>query len=599
MPNRVTFDGLPGNRRGRIVWGLAIPPRATGAPSMAVADYYDRVNPDLLRVIPPDARTVLEVGCGTGAMADHYRRINPKGRYVGVEMNPEAAELARGRLDRVVVGDVAVLSDEEIGLAHGSCDVLVFGDVLEHMIDPWGVLKRLARLVRDGGQVVACIPNVQHWTVILELLRGRFEYQAEGLMDRTHMRFFAAEGLTPLFEGAGLSIFDVQPRAWPSADADAFERAMAPVVQALGLDPVAFGLRTRALQYVVRAAKAATPARRMAIQTLIAEPLVCARVRVLEPDIFLGTIPGVRTVAATDPNHLGATLPGEETVFIRQRNVILEGESLIGHASLVKSGMLVVAEFDDDPEHFPVVAENRHLTFSACHAVQTSTEALADAIRPFNPNVRVFANQVALLPPLRPPREGGPLTLFFGALNRESDWADLVAPLNRVLADRGDSVRIRIVHDWAFYDALETEGKEYEKFCAYDRYVEILRSADVAILPLNPTRFNLCKSDLKFIECAAHGVAAMASPTVYGETIRDGETGLLFRSPDEFEAGLNRLLDDAALRRSIVEEAHRYVADERMLSAHFRERYEWYRELRDRLPELTRQLRERVPEMFG
>lgn len=566
---------------------------------MAVPDYYDRVNPDLLRVIPPDARSVLEIGCGTGAMADHYRRMNPKGRYVGVEMNPEAAEVARGRLDRVVVGDVATLSDEAIGLADGSCDVLVFGDVLEHMIDPWGVLKRLAGLLRDGGQVVACIPNVQHWTVIVELLRGRFEYQAEGLMDRTHMRFFAAEGLAPLFEGAGLSIFDVQPRAWPGAGADAFERAMAPVVHALGIDPVAFGLRTRALQYVVRASKAAAPARRMAIKTLIAEPLVCARVRVLEPDLFLGTIPGVRTVATTDPNHLGATLPGEETVFIRQRNVILDGESLTGHASLVRSGMLVVAEFDDDPEHFPSVAENRHLTFSACHAVQTSTEALADAIRPHNPNVRVFANQVALLPPLGGPREGGPLTLFFGALNRESDWADLVAPLNRVLADRGDSIRIRIIHDWAFYDALETEVKEYEPFCAYDRYVEILRSADVAILPLNPTRFNLCKSDLKFIECAAHGVVAMASPTVYGATIRDGETGLLFRSPDEFEAGLNRLLDDAALRRSIVEAAHRYVAEERMLSAHFRERYDWYRELRDRLPELTRQLHDRVPEMFG
>ena len=566
---------------------------------MAVPDYYDRVNPDLLRVIPPNARTVLEIGCGTGAMADQYQRMNPKVRYVGVEMNPEAAEIARGRLDRVVVGDVASLSDEEIGLEPGSCDVLVFGDVLEHMIDPWSVLKRLATLLGEGGQAVACIPNVQHWSVILELLRGRFEYQAEGLMDRTHMRFFAAEGLNPLFEGAGLRIFDVQPRAWPSADADLFERAMAPAVRALGLDPVAFGLRTRALQYVVRAASAASPPRRMAIKTLIAEPLVCARVRVLEPDLFLGTIPGVRTVAATDANHLNHTLSGEETVLIRQRNVILDGEPLAGQASLVKMGWLTVAEFDDDPEHFPVVAENRHLTFSACHAVQTSTEALADVIRPHNPNVRVFANQVALLPSLRAAREGGPLTLFFGALNRETDWADLVEPLNRVLAERGDSVRIRIVHDSAFYDAIETEQKEYEPFCAYDRYVEILRSADVAILPLKPTRFNLCKSDLKFIECAAHGVAAMASPTVYGATVRDGETGILFDSPEQFEAGLNRLIDDAALRRSIVEQAHRYVADERMLATHYRERYEWYSELRDRLPELTQELRERVPEMFG
>lgn len=565
---------------------------------MAVPDYYNRVNPDLLRVIPPDARVVLEVGCGAGAMAEQYRAINPGGRYLGIEMNPEAAAVAESRLDRVVAGDVAALDLRALGFEEGSVDCLVFGDVLEHMIDPWGVLKGLAPLLRPGGQAVACIPNVQHWSILINLLQGRWDYEDEGLLDRTHLRFFAAEGLKPLFAAAGLEVFDIRPRWWPSPEIDQFQQLMAPVVLAMGMNPEQFATRTKALQYVVRSVKAEEPPAKLAVQTLIAEPLVCARVRVLEPDLFLGTIPGVRTAAATDPAALGRALPGERTVFVRQRNVILDGEHLEGQAALVRLGYLIVAEFDDDPAHFGHVEENRFLTFSSCHGVQVSTEPLAEHIRPHNPFVKVFANQVARLPPPRPAREGGPVVLFFGALNRESDREAILPALNRVLEERGDSVRVRVVHDWGLYDSLETEHKDFEKFCPYDRYAEILRSADIALLPLEPTRFNLCKSDLKFLECAAHGVAALASPTVYGNTIDDGRTGLIFEGAEDFEAKLNRLIDDHDGRRSIADGAYRYVAENRMLSQHYRERYEWYREMLDRLPELNRDLRGRVPELF-
>ena len=182
-------------------------------------------------------------------------------------------------------------------------------------------------------------------------------------------------------------------------------------------------------------------------------------------------------------------------------------------------------------------------------------------------------------------------------MNREADWTDLIPALNRILNERDDQIRVRVVYDWAFYDNLETEFKEFEKFSPYDKYIETLRSADIALLPLKPTRFNNCKSDLKYIECAAQGVAVLASPTVYGQTLRDGETGLLFHTPEEFEEKLNQLLDNANLRRKLVENAYNYVAENRMLAQHFRERHEWYKQLRDNLPELNRQVKERVPEM--
>ena len=107
--------------------------------------------------------------------------------------------------------------------------------------------------------------------------------------------------------------------------------------------------------------------------------------------------------------------------------------------------------------------------------------------------------------------------------------------LNDVLAGTAIRCSVQVVYDRAFFDALETPHKLFEPLCSYERYHELLDAADIALLPLEPTRFNQHKSDLKFIECAAHAVASLASPTVYDRTIIDGETGLIYHSLDEFE----------------------------------------------------------------
>ena len=294
---------------------------------MSVPAYYDRANPDLLRLMPPDARVVLEVGCGAGALADAYRRINTRVTYLGIEKNPEAAHaaLSASRIDRIQVGDVESVNLAELDLSETepSIDCLVFGDVLEHLVDPWTVLARLANWVCEGGQVLACIPNVQHYSVLVSLLRGAWDYQDEGLLDRTHLRFFTLSGIQDLFQKAGLHVFEIQPRWWPSGELDRFQSVMAPVLSALAIDATSFAMQTRAVQYVVRAVRAIGLPSRMLIWSLLGST-IGSEVRVAEPERFLATIPGVRIKSGTGLqfDDLGRTWPGEQKIFIEQRVII-------------------------------------------------------------------------------------------------------------------------------------------------------------------------------------------------------------------------------------------------------------------------------------
>ncbi len=566
---------------------------------MSLPPYYRRVNPDLLRLIPPDARLIVEVGCGAGALAAEYRRVNPAVRYVGVERHEAAAREAAGpgRVDRVVLADADRLDLAALDVPPGGADVLVFGDVLEHLADPWTLLTRLVPLLREGGQAVACIPNTQHWSVLSGLMAGRWDYADEGLLDRTHLRFFTLDTMVAMLAGAGLRVFDARPRQWPDPRHDAFVATMGPAMTGLGLDPSAFAGRTAAVQYVVRAVKSSAPIQPLLVQSLLGSPL-CARVRLLEADGFAATIPGVRTIASTGACDLGAARPGETRVFVRQRNLLRAPDDLPGQRALIAAGYLIVAEFDDDPLHFPEVERHDFLTFTACHAVQVSTPALAELVGRYHPRVCVVPNALAALPPPRddPPRDD--IAIFFGALNREADWAPILPALNDAIDRLGDRVRVRVVHDRAFFDALRTPHKDFTPLCPFDQYAAILRSCDLALLPLEATRFNAFKSDLKFIECAAHGVVALASPTVYAGTIRDGETGIICNGPGAFAAALLELAADPGRRRAIAAAAYEYVATERMLGPIFRQRYEWYRELYDQLGALNVELRGRVPALF-
>ena len=153
-------------------------------------------------------RRVLELGPAAG----HFTKalVDQGCRVVGIEIDPGAAEQTAQLAEAVIVGDLSDPAVVESAIDEERFDVIVAGDVLEHLPDPLRVLRACRGALKPGGFVVMSLPNIAHADVKMQLLAGQFRYRDTGLLDRTHLHFFTLDSIKEMIRDAGLLIVDLR-----------------------------------------------------------------------------------------------------------------------------------------------------------------------------------------------------------------------------------------------------------------------------------------------------------------------------------------------------------------------------------------------------
>ena len=364
--------------------------------------------------------------------------------------------------------------------------------------------------------------------------------------------------------------------------------------------------------YVISATPEQLPPRTL-LQYAIGENLVCAPIRIHMPNQFFLTEPNIYVTSTLSTQNLKifSREDFDKKVMINQRisqSSFAEGKKVF--ETLRDANYLYISEMDDHPVRWEnAYGASGNINFVGVHAIQTSTKYLADYFKQFNPHVKVFANHLRRLLPQRnfdeEFQQNKPVTIFFGALNRDEEFKELLPVLNKMAKTYGEKILFKILARPEHFHALETENKillgdinQFDgQFIPYNQYEDALRTSDIALLPLQDNIFNRAKSDLKFIECGNCGVAALASPVVYSVVVKDGVNGFIYHNLKEFAQKLKLLIENPAKRRELAQNAYDYVKNNRLLSQHYEERLDWYRELLERLPELNKETQQRIEKL--
>ena len=211
--------------------------------------YHLLNNQEILSCIPATAKVILDIGCASGSLGEALKKEH-ECFIIGMEDDPELANMAKDILDDVLIGDIENNIDN---LPSNYFDCIIIGDVLERLPSSDSFLKKLSRPLKQNGKIVAVIPNIRHWSVIKALLEGNWNYEDTGITDRPTLRFFTKKSILNMFANTGYTIKEIKPTNIGSNNI--LMQIISQALSATGVDTTALTEESDCYQYIVTAEK--------------------------------------------------------------------------------------------------------------------------------------------------------------------------------------------------------------------------------------------------------------------------------------------------------------------------------------------------------
>ena len=171
-------------------------------------EYFESSRQDILALVPNSTKTILDVGCGQGNFLKATKEKLENLQTWGVELEKNSFEQAKTKVDKIFLGTI----EENLqNLPDNYFDCITFNDVLEHLVDPYSVLEKIKPKLSKDGFLITSIPNIFNFKILQMLIQKRdWKYENEGIMDKTHLRFFTEKSQKRMFEEAGFEVLKIQ-----------------------------------------------------------------------------------------------------------------------------------------------------------------------------------------------------------------------------------------------------------------------------------------------------------------------------------------------------------------------------------------------------
>lgn len=511
---------------------------------------------------------ILDVGCSAGYLGEYLRA---QGHHVtGIDITPEAIEKAAEFLN-----EAHCMKVEDYFADHPErkFDVVIFGDVLEHVTNAEEVLRLTARALKPRGRVIASIPNVSHLAVRAMLLEGRWEYANLGLLDRDHVRFFTRETIQKLFDDAGYDVNEMRSTHLPVETVDELcGMKLNPKFVEIAKEAAGDDDSSTVFQYITMAQlKSSAP-----------------RVVCLVPDVTSGLF-GFRVKAPLDNwarRHSGAVryrLLGEQRpedllwgdVFLFER---MSGAYTLHLIKVLKAhGKRVVFEIDDLLTELPdFLAHHRGSpetqqslldAIAQADIVTTTTPRLAGRLQKLNSNIVCVPNCIKDLPAKRIAHvENAYRKATLIVASSDTVLVDsLIEPLRQIQQQHGDSIKLFVVGP--IDRALEQGGLTFERMpiLSYAEFTNLLQTLinPIGLIPLDDSIFSSCKSPIKYFDYSAAQIPSICSNVPpYADYVQNNVTGLLVdNTTHAWVNAINSLIQSTEERHRLSDAARQYVVD--------------------------------------